>query len=309
MSETIGSFNDTALPAPTSEEVEFADLLRAAVSARGLGLERIKARLDERGTPVSVATLSYWCSGRSQPERKGSLAALPHLEAILELPDGALRATVAAPRRRGRRRQLASLETVWPETAATRVLGGLDTRWDSELERVSVHDLITVGSDRTERSMLVREVVRARCDGPDRRVVLHGTDDPEAAQVSIVAQDGCRRGRTLSDPHGIVGAELEFHQPLRRGETAVLSYLMRTEPPRPRDTAYARRFRVPTREYLLQVWFHPSALPHHCETIVDGTPQPLCLDPDHSVHTVDVDCTPGPHGIRWTWPTATTRTR
>lgn len=290
------------MPLPTDVS-GFADVLSEAITERGLGLERIKARLDERGTPVSAATLSYWCSGRSQPERKGSLAALPHLEVILELPSGSLREAVAPPRERGRRREVVPLETVWPETPATRVLEQLDTRWDSELERLSVHDLITIGPDRTERSMVVREVVRARCDGPDRRVVMHGLDDPAAAPVSVVAREGCRPGRTVTDPNGIVGTEMHLLRPLRRGETAVLEYVIETCPPRPRDTAYARRFRVPTREYLLQVRFDATALPSHCETVVDeGAPEPLTLDSEHGVHVVDVDCTPGPHGIRWTWP-------
>ena len=51
-------------------EREFADVLRAAIQARGLGLERIRERLLAHGVSVSMATLSYWQSGRSQPERR-----------------------------------------------------------------------------------------------------------------------------------------------------------------------------------------------------------------------------------------------
>ncbi|TDO66818.1 hypothetical protein EV651_104385 [Kribbella sp. VKM Ac-2571] len=55
-------------------EREFADVLREAIQARGLGLGRIQERLRARGVSVSLATLSYWQSGLSRPERRDSLA-------------------------------------------------------------------------------------------------------------------------------------------------------------------------------------------------------------------------------------------
>ncbi|UUZ58482.1 hypothetical protein [Nocardioides sp. B-3] len=68
----------------------FADELRRAIDRRGLGLERIRDHLDQRGVSVSVATLSYWQSGRSLPGRKASIAAIPHLEEVLALDRGSL---------------------------------------------------------------------------------------------------------------------------------------------------------------------------------------------------------------------------
>lgn len=296
----FGSLDDTVLPCP---DAEFAEVLREAINRRGLCLDRIKARLDQRGTPVSVATLSYWSSGRSQPERKQSLAALPHLESVLRLPPGTLLSTLPEPRERGRRRAIEGLDVVWPESPHSRVLQRLDTTWDTELERLSVHDILTFGADRTEHSMLVREVVRARCDGPDRRVVMNCLDDPDAALPQITPRVGCRVGATASDPAGVVGAELLLLQPLRRGETALLEYIVTTMPPRPVETGYVRRIRVPTREYVVQVRFAPEALPERCERICpDHPPRPLNLDSAHTVHVVEVDCAPGERGVRWTWP-------
>jgi hypothetical protein len=68
----------------------FAAALRAAIRARGLGLERIRYRLRNRGAPISLATLSYWQSGRCRPERPESLVALRCLEDVLEVPSGSL---------------------------------------------------------------------------------------------------------------------------------------------------------------------------------------------------------------------------
>lgn len=282
----------------------FADTLRCAIEERGLGLERIKERLEARGVSISVATLSYWQSGRSQPERKVSLAALPHLEALLDLDRGALQRTLTAPRERGRRCPVDGLDVLWPEPPQTRVLRRLDTRWDADLERVSLHDVVTIGPDRTQRSLQVCEILRARRDGPDRRVVLHGQDDPHAGLPEIRPLRGCRLGTVAEDPvAGVVGAELEFFQPLRRGQTVVVEYDINASAPHPHEREVTRRLRLPIRQYLLEVRFDPAALPASCVPVRDGEElEPLDLDPSHAVHLVETDCPTGITGVRWCWP-------
>ncbi|WIX81597.1 transcriptional regulator [Amycolatopsis carbonis] len=78
----------------------FADALRAAIRARGLGLDRIRYRLRGRGTSLSLATLSHWQSGRCRPERPESLQALRNLEDILGVPPNSLRRLLGPPRSR-----------------------------------------------------------------------------------------------------------------------------------------------------------------------------------------------------------------
>lgn len=281
----------------------FAEVLRCAIDARGLGLERIRDHLDDRGVSVSVATLSYWRSGRSQPERRSSLAALPHLEAVLRLEPGALRAALPAAGGRRRRCAPADLDSLWPEQPHLRVLAALDTRWDTELDRVSLHDVLTIGPDRTVASLLVRQVLRARVDGPDRRVVLHCADDPEAALPALRPLAGFRPGRTVSDGKaGVLGTELVFHRPLRRGETVLLEYELVHRVPGPREVEYSRRVRMPMREYLLELRFDPAAAPTACEAFGACGSRPLEVDPAGRVHLVEVDCRPAVHGIRWSWP-------
>jgi len=79
----------------------FAEALRAAIRARGLGLERIRYRLRGKGATVSLATLSHWQSGRCRPERAESLRALKNLEEVLGVPEGALIRLLGPPRPRG----------------------------------------------------------------------------------------------------------------------------------------------------------------------------------------------------------------
>ncbi len=282
----------------------FAEVLRTAIDVRGLGLERIRDRLEAQGISVSVATLSYWQSGRSEPGRKQSLAALPHLEALLDLDQGSLQRALTPPRERGRRCRVVDLDAVWPEPPQTKVLRSLDTRWDTELERISLHDVVIIGPDRSQVSLQVRQVLRARCDGPDRRVVMHCLEDPHAAPPEIHALRGCRLGAISRDvASGILGCELVFLEPLRRGQTVVVDYEVLSGPPRPYELRHTRRLRLPMRQYLLEVRFDPDALPAAAYHVQDGEDgQPLELDAEHSLHVVDTDCTAGIAGVRWVWP-------
>lgn len=286
-------------PAPPG----FAETLRAAIERRGLGLDRIREHLEARGVSVSAATLSYWQSGRSQPERRSSLAALPHLEGILGMEPGALRMVLPGPRDRQRRCPVEDLESVWPDLPHLRVLHQLDTRWDAELDRVSVHDVLEIGPDRRQRGLTVRQLLRARTDGPDRRVVLHVHEDPDARLPEIRPLHGCTLGQVVRDEAGgVVGAELLFHAPLVRGQTVLLEYELIAVPPGPFECDYQRRLRLPVRQYLLETVFHPAALPAGCEAMRGDDLQPVLLDAEHRAHVVDTDGERGRTGIRWWWP-------
>lgn len=67
-------------------EQDFAAILRAAVQARGLSLDSLRRELSRHGHELSAATLSYWQSGRSQPERASSLLALRTWKRSFECP-------------------------------------------------------------------------------------------------------------------------------------------------------------------------------------------------------------------------------
>ena len=71
---------------------EFAQTFAAAVAASGMSLDAIRRALADQGHQLSVATLSYWRSGRRRPERSSSLAALEDLEGVLGVEPGTLMA-------------------------------------------------------------------------------------------------------------------------------------------------------------------------------------------------------------------------
>ncbi|MGW5051889.1 helix-turn-helix domain-containing protein [Actinokineospora sp. NPDC004072] len=291
----------------------FPVALRAAIAARGLGLERLRDRLRQRGVRVSVATLSYWQSGRSRPERRESMVALRHLEEVLEVPEGALAGLLGPTKPRGRWRYTAgglpAIGALWPDPAPVEdALGRVDTRWDERLTRLSQHDRVHVGPGGAAGSFLSRQVLRAEADGPDRWVVIMHTDEPGHPPPLVRPLRGCALGRVAEDRDGgLVVAELLFDRPLARGETVITEHELVHVPPGPVDDHYERKFRLPVREFVLEVCFDPAALPAFCEQYTRDDrgvedSRPITPDSAGSVHGVALNFGPGCFGIRWGGP-------
>jgi hypothetical protein len=87
---------------PTRTETPFPRALDQAIASSGLSLDRVRARLARHGVQVSIATLSYWRSGRSRPERRDSLRAVRILEEQFGLSPGSLTELLGPRRPRGR---------------------------------------------------------------------------------------------------------------------------------------------------------------------------------------------------------------
>lgn len=302
-----------ALPGePTADAGRFAEALRAAISARGLSLDRLQQRLGLRNQSVSIATLSYWQNGRSLPSRPDSLVTLRHLELVLGVEPNSLAGLLGPPRRRSWRGGSPSDSQVaaqWPEPHVVEdMLEGVDLRWDHRLSRISQHDHYLVGGDRCVRRCWSRIVVRAESSGPDRWVTILHTDDPDAPLPDLRPVRRCRLGRLVRRPeHGLVVGELLFDRPLERGETLIVEYELVNNRPYPVDNNYQRKFRLPIREYVLEVSFDPAALPERCFVdIADeraGTRcQPVNLDASHTLHAVELNFGPGHLGFEWEWP-------
>ncbi|WP_109472698.1 transcriptional regulator [Ornithinimicrobium cavernae] len=298
------------MPVDTApSDAPFATTLREAIEARGLGLGRIVARLEQAGTPVSAATLSYWQSGRSQPGRRTSLQCLSVLERILELAPGSLAGQVGRPAPRGRHAPRPTWGELWDEVpAVVTAYEQIDACSEDHLTRISYHDRVHVGPDRTERGTWTRQIMRSERDGVDRFVIMHGNDDPTCPVSEVRGLTRCRVGRISSVPgSGIMTSEMLLPRPLRRGEFIAVEYECVQAPPFPPAYRYERRRRFSNRQYQLEVLFHPSALPVRCESYtqpVDGEPtvEPLDLDPEHGLLLIEIDGRPGVVGARWEWP-------
>lgn len=80
----------------TDPSTGFPAALRAALRARGLTLTQVADELAARGLTVSLATLSYWSTGRSLPRRRTSQQVVTELEDVLGVPAGTLVSALAA---------------------------------------------------------------------------------------------------------------------------------------------------------------------------------------------------------------------
>lgn len=298
------------------EHGPFPDALRAAIEASGLSLDRIQYRLHRRGVRVSVATLSYWQSGRRRPERPTSLAALGHLEAALELDPGSLSALLGPPRPRGRRgtEGLPALESFWtPRPGAQALLSGIDTSTNLQLRCLSHYDRATVGANRRMQSLFCRQVMRAETDGPDRWILVHDwADAGGSAQPIVTHVRNCSVGSVYTSQDATVCCvELNFERPLRRGETLLFEYelwnpaaeLAATEP----SDCLGGKFPAPCREYLLELMFDPAVLPARCQQYSlaanDETrhTRNIPINTSGSAHTIAMDLGAGEFGVRWDW--------
>ncbi|MFD4637848.1 XRE family transcriptional regulator [Lentzea sp. NPDC058436] len=279
---------------------EFAQALRTAITNRGLGLERLREHLSQNGVSVSMATLSYWQTGRSRPERQKSLQAVVHLEHILQVPPGHLSELLGPPRPRGRwlRNAPAPMSAFWPSPSPVeQALHDLDTQWDDQLLRVSQQDFVTIGADRTERVFRSRQVLSASMSGPDRWVVIMHLDDHDRPLPQVNALKNCKVGQVVQEPaDGLLVAELLFEKPLRKGESVVIEHELVNQAPCPPATNYERKFRLPTREYVLEVTFEGDA-PAAVVQLADGS----AVAPERTLLDVALDVRPGVRGFSWTW--------
>ncbi|RSD25304.1 hypothetical protein [Amycolatopsis eburnea] len=292
----------------------FATQLRAAIATSGLSLDRIQARLRARGVVVSVTALSYWQSGKRQPERQSSLSAVRTLEEILDVPAGALLGLLPPPRPRGGagKRHAGGEPMSFPREVLQPLLDKVGA--PNALERqhplklVGLHDLCEIAADGGQRAVTARAVFQAVSDGQDRWLLVYTQDDPAAGAPDLHAVRNCRVGRAeVDEAHGLIVAELLFDQPINRGETHLIEYtLTNSGPPYPecRNTHY-REFRRPVREYLLEVRFAPGTAPERCWQYSHNgstdslTRRPLKLDGGDGVHAVALDFGPGVFGIDW----------
>ena len=293
----------------------FPTALRAAIQASGLSLDRIQYRLRSRGVSVSVTALSYWQSGRRRPERAESLAALGHLESVLGVAPGSLMALLGPPRPRGRANRDSNrlpIESLWTNREqVSSLLKRIDFTSEAALTRISQQDVMELAADRGEKSINVRQVLRAERDGAERTILVYDLERPGRPFPDITAGQSCKIGRmAYDDAAGIVAAEIVLDQPLHRGETVILEYaLVHPGPPYSRgDDSYCRKFTTPVREFVLELRFDPRMPPRYCEQYT--------TDPDNQItsrrrvevnaeghgHAVALDFGPGIFCVRWEWP-------
>jgi hypothetical protein len=291
----------------------FARAFRAAIAARGLGLERIQDRLHQHGIKLSIATLSYWQSGLRHPERAESLRALKLIEGILELPAGSLGSLLRSSTRRASRGMSGGVAEPWPERPEiAELLSDIPTAPDTSLRRLHQRDRVTIGPDGLIRSTICSQVMRAERDGVDRSLFLFGCQGHAGHDLPLVTNlRNCELGRVSSNPdHGLIGGEFVFERPLRKGETVRIEYQVHNPPEsadtRHRTESFSRCFLHTVPVYLVELCFDERALPRRCQQfkgrLSDENPRitrNLELGIANTVWSVGRNFGPGYFGIHW----------
>ncbi|SDF93739.1 hypothetical protein SAMN05216553_104269 [Lentzea fradiae] len=291
--------------------MDFAEALTKAIDNSGLSLERVRHHLGARGMRVSQSTLSYWRRGRSRPERPESLKVVTALEELLGLGEGFLTDRLGDKRPRGRWvDQAMSLEDMWDSRATDlgEVMARIDRLQPTASTYLTVRDRQVIGPDRREVEMHSTGVVQALEDGVDRFLAIQLADPDDLGVPSIEAGPPCRLGRVRGDDStGFLVAEVLFDRVLRAGETALVDYRVRMRPGAQSEVC-DRRFLRPVGDYVLQVDFHPDAVPARCFEFT----RPSLQEPETALNELWIGTTasthihvrnskPGIRGVRWEW--------
>jgi hypothetical protein len=284
----------------------FPEAFAEALVRRGVTLSWLHRRLVERGQPVSPAALSYWRSGRSQPERGTSRDALEEIERLLQVPRGGLSGLLGPSRRPGPRPAERTLRELFEENPGLEpALGvlGFEGLYDELVEQVR-HITADVGPDGRVRSYRVQAVMQARCDGARRTPLILTTDD-QRRLPRFVPVAGCTMGRTTMDTRtGVFAGELLIERTLRKGEQH--PYELRIELAEPSAETFLDHYAA-RRLTALMVWvrFDPARVPTHVERFTvraEGEEsRRLDLGDGSSAHALARGFGPGILGLRWRW--------
>lgn len=284
----------------------FAEAFAEALRRRGVSLAWLRRRLDERGHPVSHAALSYWRSGRSQPERRTSRDALVEVERLLRVAPGSLTGRLGPSRRPGPRPGEKTVRELFADTPG--VQAALDSLGFAglydELVEVLRHLTIDVDATGRVRSVQVRVVVQARRDGA-RRTPLIVTLDETSRVPTFVPTVGCTLGRQRTDrASGVFAAELLIDRDLARDETCVYELCVEL-PTASTETEFDHYATRRLGELLVWVRFSPRRLPAQVEqySVVDGAEvtREIALGGGTGAHALARGFGPGILGVRWTW--------
>ncbi|MEV0195740.1 hypothetical protein [Nonomuraea sp. NPDC050691] len=293
----------------------FSVALRLAIQAGGLSLDRLQHRLREQGISVSRTALSYWQSGRTQPEREESLRALRALEQVLHVPAGSLVGLLGPPRPRGRwtghqaPRPRPDRSWARPE-GLVRVLAQVEATPDclSHLLQRRRSTLVRLDAHRQIRSMSLQVVIEAQRPQVRRALMVHHFHMAGVPGPAIEQARGWRPGRVRSDPEtGFEVHEMILDRILPQGAITVAEYVL-SFPPGHRDPHTAHRVVPGMRELTVEVVFDRAAMPALCRAFH----QPSVAHPrtttdelwiggmGTATHTI-FDPEPGIHGVAWEW--------
>lgn len=270
---------------------DFAAVLSAAIAQRNLTLDRIAQHLRESGTPISIATLSYWQTGRSLPTRTRSLMALRELEKVLRVPDGGL--TGALPQGANRN----------PRISGALIRIGFNP--DPDFANQTLQDSIEFSLARTTQSETTRQLLRAETACLHRIPLVLRQEASSRCLPVVEPVAGCSLGDVTTVDNGLVIAELKLSHPLSHGETAQMEYRVVWDIADDEDFGFARVLPRPIDHLAIDVHFLDRRPRLVTYTVRPGAenedqhPASQQLEPTRLVQLSLTDPIPGVHQLGW----------
>lgn len=204
--------------APGTGPDEFSLRLSQAIAERGSTLQGLQARLEQAGFKVSMATLSYWSTGRSRPRRRSSQPVVVELERLLGTERGWLTSTL---RSETSQRELAAGILGLPDEQR-RLLMDPDlppsSVWQDECV---VHQLVVDVRGR-EKEYTTRSVVRALANDVDAWTMAVTAEPGSRVEIEPLENLELRRADQTED--GLFLAVLALPRPMQAGELVMAAH-------------------------------------------------------------------------------------
>lgn len=307
MMGTIAEPAESDAPDPRddgSDDGEFARKLGDSIARKRLTLSAVHRILVGRGSPVSVATLSSWRTGRRHPEGAQSRAAIDELERILDLAPEALSSLIGAARRPGRVKSPGALFSDEMHESVTRemisALGADPTDWSRE---ISSHTVVHVGADGGVREYAHRSVIQATTQMLRSLAFIVMVPPGSVGHPEFFSRGGGTVGAPHLHPSGtMIGTRFELDVPVQAPNTTAIEVGVRFPEGFPADRAAGKGVIRRAREVLVWVHFPPEARPDRVYEFedVDGTEtiEPRSVS-GGSIHVARHGFGPGNVGIYW----------
>lgn len=279
----------------------FPEALRAAIAARNVTLVWLRNRLADRGSPVSLTTLSYWRSGRRNPEGAGSLAAVEAIEELLGTPAGQLSGHLRSTRRTGPlpppRMPIGDDALRQDMTDSLAAVGAPPL---TTLRDLSTHVVADIDQHGCLRRRQIRMLVQATSGTLARLAWVEVSRSPTTSAPRLTEMTGARLGPTHDHPNQMIRAyALELEREVAAPDTALVEWSTDFDEDYPAEPELGHFVARPAREVMIWVRFHPDRLPRWCEEQVDGeAARPLKMYA-RTIHATRNQFGPGVLNVRW----------
>ncbi|GAA1746047.1 hypothetical protein [Aeromicrobium alkaliterrae] len=274
----------------------FAAALDEAIRGRRMTLQQVRERLLAVGHPISLASLSYWRAGLREPERRRSLEAVPELERVLGLGEGALSGRLV----RGGAQLPRPFDELVGEPTVESLVG------ESDVDRVVFQMTVDVGPAREVQRARLLQIFVARRAGVEGVTIFAGPDKgTQDNDVVLRAVSGCSVQNATRLGNGIIGTTITFERPLSEGEAVVTECEAVVDGRPDLETEYGLVAEQRLEEAMIWVRFHPDCLPARAWVWFDEDglqhAWPAALDGATGLHYRQTDFGPGSLGARWEW--------